>query len=166
MKHRMNTGPNAKLCAGIIGGKVRIWHYLPATWNKAAAVDFYTKVLSPALKHYHGDKKRYTIIEDNDPTGYKSGPALEAKASLKIHPMEFPRYSPDLNPLDFALWNEVERRMSEQEQPEDETVDEFKARLRRTALMIPKAVVTKMLASVKHRAQIIYDNNGGNGSRD
>ena len=26
LKHRMNTGPNAKLCAGIIGGKVRIWH--------------------------------------------------------------------------------------------------------------------------------------------
>ena len=25
-KHRRNTGPHVNLCAGIIGGRVRVWH--------------------------------------------------------------------------------------------------------------------------------------------
>ena len=113
-----------------------------------------------------GAKRRYTIIEDNDPTGYKSGPAMDAKAELKIQSMELPAYSPDLNPQDFALWNEVERRMAEQGAPPDETADGFKSRLRRTALLIPKSVVTKMLASMKNRVQSIYEQKGGNVARD
>ena len=33
---------------------------------------------------------RHTILEDNEPTGYKSNEAKEVKAALKIHPLEFP----------------------------------------------------------------------------
>ena len=35
-------------------------------------------------------KPSFTILEDNDPTGYKSNEAKEVKATLKIHPLEFP----------------------------------------------------------------------------
>ena len=39
--------------------------------------------------------KSFQILEDNDPTGYKSNQAISAKRDLKINPIEFPRYSPD-----------------------------------------------------------------------
>lgn len=51
-------------------------------------------------------------VKDNDPTGYKSRKATEVKDELGIRAMDFPRYSPDLNPMDFFLWEEVERRMA------------------------------------------------------
>ena len=31
-RHKMNTGGSAHLCAAIIKGKVRVWHYLPDRW--------------------------------------------------------------------------------------------------------------------------------------
>ena len=54
--------------------------------------------------------------QDNDPAGYKSKKALDAKDSLGITALDFPRYSPDLNPMDFFLWEEVERRMTKSAQ--------------------------------------------------
>ena len=36
---------------------------------------------------------------------YKSNKAKIAKSSLKIHALEFPKYSPDLMPLDDGEWD-------------------------------------------------------------
>ena len=47
-----------------------------------------------------------------------------------------------------------------------ETVEQFKARLRRTAMSIPAGVIRRMLANIKSRAQSIYDAKGGNIARD
>ena len=63
--------------------------------------------------------------------------------------MQFPKYSPDLNPLDYALWEEVEARLAAQPAPARESAKAFKARLRAAALSIPMAVVQNMLKSVK-----------------
>ena len=56
--------------------------------------------------------------------------------------------------------------MATQKPPANESLVAFKARLRRTALSIPKAVIAKMLASMKERSQQVYDNNGGHIPRD
>jgi transposase len=165
-KHRTNTGGNVNVFAGIINCKVKLWHYLPASWTGQAAEDLYRDVISPALKQHHGKKRRYTTLEDNDPTGYKSWKAVNTKQELNICPLEFPKYSPDLNPCDYSLWAEVEARMATQKPPANESLVAFKARLRRTALSIPKAVIAKMLASMKERSQQVYDNNGGHIPRD
>ena len=81
---------------------------------------------------------------------------------MNIEPLRFPTYSPELNPLDFAVWDEVERRMSEQKASAHESVHALKARLRRTALAIPAPVVTNMLCAIKRRSQSVYDHDGGN----
>ena len=52
---------------------------------------------------------KYRILEDSDTTGYKSIAAKEATEESKIRPIPYPRYSPDLNPMDYFLWNEVQR---------------------------------------------------------
>ena len=164
-KHRTNLG-GVNLVAGIIKGKVRIWHYFDGRWTAEKAADVYKNVVAPALVRAHGRKRRYTIVEDNDPTGYKSTAGKRAKADLNIAPIEYPTYSPDMNVCDYALWDEVERRMSEQAAPKRETREQFKARLRRTALGIPKNVVLNMLGSMVHRTQSIYENDGGHIPRD
>ena len=165
-KHRVNTGGNVKLFAAIIGCRVRVWHYLPRRWNGDEAKKVYEKVLAPALKRHRGPKRTYILLEDNDPTGFKSKVGVDAKAALKIQPMEFPTYSPDLNPLDFALWQEVQNRMAAQVAPNKESAEKFKQRLRKTAMSIPESVVRKMLTSIKGRAQSIYEMNGGHIPRD
>ena len=52
-----------------------------------------------------------SILEDNDPTGYKSSKAKAVKKLLKYKIVSLPRYSPDLNPMDFFLWADIEKRM-------------------------------------------------------
>ena len=47
-----------------------------------------------------GEKRRYVVLEDNDPVRYKSNKAARAKKDGNLVAMDFPRYSPDLNPLD------------------------------------------------------------------
>ena len=165
-KHRVNTGGHAKLCAAIIGGRVRVWQYLPRRWSGAAAADFYTRILAPALKKYRGEKRRYVILEDNDPTGFKSRKGIAAKRAAGIETVKFPKYSPDLNPLDYSLWEEVEARLAAQRAPARESAKAFKARLRAAALSIPMPVVQNMIKSIKSRAQSIYDNDGGHIPRD
>ena len=49
--------------------------------------------------------------EDNDPIGYKSNAAKSAKAACGIKAHAFQLHSPDINPLDLSIWNEIERRM-------------------------------------------------------
>ena len=165
-KHRQNTGGSAHLCAAIIGGRVRVWHYLPRTWNGATAAALYKNVLAPALKKYRGAKRRYLVLEDNDPTGFKSNIAVAAKQDAGIETLQFPRRSPDLNPCDFSLWEEIENRLAAQAAPRQEPAQGFKARLRKTAMSIPEPVVRKMVQAIKGRAQSIYDHNGGHIPRD
>ena len=69
-KNRKNPGASVNVSAGIIKGRIRIWHYLPGRWNGQAAADLYQGPIIRALRRAHGKKRRYTIIEDNDPTGY------------------------------------------------------------------------------------------------
>ena len=164
-KHKGNIG-GVNVCTGIINGKVRVWHYIDGPWSGSQAEAIYRNVIGPALKRNHGAKRRVTILEDNDPTGYKSNVAKAAKAELGIVPMEFPTYSPDLNPCDYALWQEVQNRMDAQKGPARESVEGFKARLKRTALSIPARVVTKMLTSMVSRTQSVYEEDGGHIPRD
>ena len=98
--------------------------------------------------------------------GYKSNKSILAKAELKIEPMPFPRFSPELNPCDFALWNEVARRMEATPAPKNESIEAYKAHLRRVAMGIPEGVITKMLLGIRKRAQQVWEAKGGDIPRD
>ena len=164
--HKVNTGGKVSVCAAIIGGRVRVWHYLTSKWTGAVAETLYKDVLHPALVKHRGKKRSYTILEDNDPTGYKSNRAKAAKAQLRLVPIEFPTRSPDLNPLDFSLWDEVMDRMEAGAPRGRESAEEYKARLRRTALAIPEKVIRSMLSSMAPRVLAVFQHKGGHIPRD
>ena len=165
-KHKVNVGGSVNVCAGIIGGRVRVWHYLPTRWCGDEAANVYKTVIAPALRRWIGNKKKFISLEDNDPTGYRSNLAIAEKATQGIQPIQFPTYSPDINPCDYALWDEVQRRMDGPKAPKNETADAFKCRLRRTALSIPEKVVRKMLSGMVPRMEAVYQNDGGHIPRD
>ena len=102
-KHTANPGGYVKLLAGIVKGRVRVWHYLPKSWNAQVAEDCYRGPNIRVLRRTFPGKKSYKTLEDNDPSGYKCNKAVLAKKELKINPVEFPAYSPDLNPCDYFL---------------------------------------------------------------
>jgi hypothetical protein len=159
-KHNMNTGGKLKLLAGISNCKVAVWEYFDGPWNGERAASMYSKTIAPVLRKKRGKKAKYIVLEDNDPVGYKSNKAEKAKKDVGIVAMSFPRYSPDLNPMDYFLWEEVASRMGENEPRAVETVEAFKKRLRRTAFAIPKSVIKKGILDLKKRIQNCYDNGG------
>ena len=73
-KYHRNTGTNVNVFATIVGGKVAVWHYTKGNWSGLSAERVYRHVLAPALKRIRGQKRRYSILEDNDPTGFKAQP--------------------------------------------------------------------------------------------
>ena len=118
------------------------------------------------LRKVRGKKTSYLICEDNDPTGHKSKAGIKAKHDMNIRTVEWPSYSPDMNPLDFSLWKSIENRLFKTLPKDGVSVDSFKKRLRETALATPRAEVCKMINKIKSKAQDIYDAKGGNIASD
>ena len=87
------------ITAGVINGKVRFWHYVEGRWNATQAVIMYRKLHKALTKAFPSHKGPFTIIEDNDPTGYKCRRAIDEKKKLKIHTDDLPPRSPDLKCL-------------------------------------------------------------------
>ena len=158
--NRMNTGAVAKVCAGICNGRIAMWEYLPKLWNGKQAASLYRGLVIKTLKKNSGTKRRHLVFEDNDPVGYKSNKGLQAKEELGIEAVPMPAYSPDLNPLDFSLWDEVERRMLKNAPKKVETVLAYKKRLRLTALRLPRDLVTRAVSAMPKRMRAVVEAKG------
>ena len=165
-KLKYNSGARGiKVLAGVGGnGKVILWHYIEDRWNGNAAAEAYKGPALQALKKHYPAKRSYSVLEDNDPAGFKSSKGLAAKRASKISVFEIPKRSPDLNVCDYALWKEVNRRMRSQEQKcpvsKREAREEFLARLRRTALRLPATFVRKAIGDMKPRCERLQEANG------
>ena len=159
-KNRMNTGAIAKVCAGISHGRIVMWEYLPKRWTGEEAAKLYKGAILKTLQKERGVKRKYLVFEDNDPTGYKSGLGMDAKAECGIEAIPMPVSSPDLNPLDFCLWDEVSARMVAGAPKHVETVCEYKKRLRLTALRLSPSVVAKAVQAMPSRMRAVVDAKG------
>ena len=158
------------VAAGVIKDRIRMWHTIDGRWtgNKAAAM-YGGPLLKALAKAYPTQAARrnckWIVLEDNDPAGYKSSVAVRKKKEVNINIMKLPPRSPDLNVLDYSLWNAIDRRLRKQEEKfqakKKETKDEFIKRLRRTALGLPAVVVKKAVQDMKRRCTLIRDAKAG-----
>ena len=147
-------------------GRVLMWHVVDGQWNGRAAERMYKGPLRRALLKAHPNARGpFRVLEDNDPTGYKSGLGGSAKAEAGIQAFNMPKRSPDLNPLDFSFWKQVNKRMRAQERSwpksKQETRAQYIARLRRTAMSMPSEYVTKIIGALRRRCQLVVDYKGG-----
>ena len=66
-----------------------MWEYLPKTWNGKEAAAFYEGAIAKTLKKARGEKRKYLVLEDNDPTGYKSNVARKKKVTILRHSLVY-----------------------------------------------------------------------------
>ena len=80
-------------------------------------------------------------------------------------PLSLPRHSPDLYPLDYTVWAEINRRMRKQESnwsaSKKETRAQYLRRLHRTAVTLPKECINKALGNLQHRCKKVVEARGG-----
>ena len=114
---KYNSGAEGvHVLAGMGGnGKILLWEYFEGSWSGKMAADMYQGPVSQALRRAYPGRRRFRVLEDNDPTGFKSKKGIAAKAECNIDVFHIPPHSPDLNPCDFSLWKTVNRRMRSQE---------------------------------------------------
>eukprot|EP00973_Karenia_brevis_P084620 11742573-Karenia_brevis.AAC.1 len=113
-----------------------------------------------ALKKAYPSARRHSVLEDNDPTGFKSKLGIAAKRASGIYPFEIPKRSPDLSVMDYAIWRAINRKMRAQERRmakgKRETRQQYIRRLKRAALSLDPAFIKKSIMNMKRRCQLLY----------
>ncbi|CAK0810352.1 unnamed protein product [Prorocentrum cordatum] len=156
---KVTFGKGVNVAVAISAKKVLMCHVVPKQWNAAEASTMYSKSLSPALRRAYSGKTRFLVLEDNDPSGYKSKSAVQTKVAHAIEVLPFPKRSPDINPLDYGFWDCVNRRLRKQEatysSTKKETRAQFVARLKRTIQRVPEAILTPLVKSMGRRCKAL-----------
>lgn len=161
-----NTGAKSSLVvAGIGNGKLFMWHTVPTgRWSGKAAAEMYESSLRPTLEKAWGSKGRFLVLEDNDPTGFKSGKGIDAKARSNLDVFKIPNRSPDLSVMDYAVWKQINLRMRAQEKTwknKRETREAYLERLRKTAMGLPASFINDSVGDMVRRCQKLYEAKGG-----
>ena len=125
----------------------------------------YRGPLLKALRRHRGIKARYTILEDNDPSGFKSGKGLAAKREVGIHVNPFPKYSHDLNPLDFHVWHAVEKQVIKKIKGPI-SLKKLGVLMGAAARSLKRETILAAVASITDRAKAIVAAKGGAIARD
>ena len=160
-KHKFNPGGHVRILAGICGAKVALWEEVTGQRCGAKAEEMYVGAIKRVLQRLRPHKASWLIMEDGVPSGFKSGKGKAAKRAHRMRSLDQPAYSPDLNPFDFSIWNEIGKTaLSKAKTPN--SVGAYKRVLPNVALSMPKAQVKKAVLAIKARAKTIYDANGGN----
>ena len=165
-KLKYNTGAKGiHVLAGVGNGKVLLWEYIEGRWNSHEAVRIYKGPMLKALQSAYPHRTRFTVLEDNDPTGFRSRIAIKAKEDANIDIFEIPKHSPQLNLCDYFLWKEVNKRMrlTERTWPSSrvEQRSAYLRRLTRTAKSIPSDMITKAVEHMQVRCQRLVEAEGG-----
>ena len=116
-------------------------------------------------KTMRGMLARQLVSLSPDTLARRKRHANAAKAELGIHTMQFPKSSPDLNPLDFYLRDAIERRMRNAKTTPMSVAD-YKAKLRRVAMSIPEDELRKAALRIKGKAKAVHDAKGCDIPRD
>ena len=160
-KYKYNTGARGVMVlAGVGHGKVLVWELIDGrNWNGDVAAEMYAGPIKAALQRACPSKRKFRVLEDNDPAGFKCRKGFAAKVAARLESFDIPRRSPSLNVCDYALWSEVNRRMraAEGKWPagRTETRDRYLARLWRTALGLPASFVESSIADMHRRCRLL-----------
>ena len=107
----------------------------------------------------------YTSEADLCMSGFKSKKAVAIKEEKNLDAFAIPKYSPQLNMLDYYLWSEVSKRMraTERKFPADkrEKRTAFLRRLTRTAKSNPADDIIRAHQSMKVCCERLVDAEGG-----
>ena len=82
-KMKYNTGAKGiHVLAGVGNGKVLLWEHIQGNWNAKEAERIYRGPMLAALKKEYPTLHRFKVLEDNDPTGFRSKRGMQAKEDV------------------------------------------------------------------------------------
>lgn len=163
-KHRYHPGATAWVLGGVCGNRIRLWEYIPGRWNGATAAAMYSGPIKQLLlkaRPLTSSRKRWHIVEDGDPAGFKSAAAMAAKKAARMETIDLPPYSPDLQPLDFSLWTQVEQKARAAIGNKVVSSAEYRRVLRRSALRLSPQIVARAVSAMRPRILAICAAKGG-----
>jgi hypothetical protein len=73
--------------------------------------DIFRDYLLPTVQEHFGEGADWWLLHDNDPGRHKSQVLRTFMHNKYVRPLDFPPYSPDLNPIE-NLWAEMDKRMA------------------------------------------------------
>ena len=159
-QHSFIGMPSVTICAAVGGDRVMMWHAVGKSWNGQTAADMYQGPLLAALRKTWGEKASYIVCEDGDRKGFQSGKGIQAKAKAKIVSLKLPPRTPSLMPWDYALWQQIQVRMTKSAPKGVETKAKYLSRLRKTALSLPRALVRKVIGRMSLNVNAIVEAKG------
>ena len=143
-----------------------VWEEIDGrNWNGDVAAEMYNGPIKDALQRACPVSRKWRVLEDNDPAGFKCKKGRDAKQAAGIESFDIPRRSPALNVCDYALWSEINRRMraAEAKWPAGRTESrkQYIARLRRTAFGLPASFINKSIVNMQQRCKLLHEARGG-----
>lgn len=118
--------------------------------------DIFRDYLLPTVKEQFGEGADWWLLHDNDPGRHKSLVLRNFMHTNYIRPVDFPPYSPDLNPIE-NLWAEMDKRM---DSTQAETKEELEALINTTLTAIPREFFRKLALSMPKRIAQVIERNG------
>ena len=140
---------------GIVGNSVCMWSY----YDRMSS-----KVIADKIQKICEKKSVSKVLMDNHRC-HRSTIMNRKLSSMKVRAISFPPRSPDLMPLDFSIWSIVQRRVHAQENRMSknyvERIQDYKNRLRRSALAISSSTCDRIWESWRNRMRACIESGGG-----
>ena len=159
-KARLLTGiPSVEITAAVHKNRIIMWRESEASWSGAEAAAMYAD-LGKNLRRVLGDRRSYRVVEDGDPKGFQSNKGKAAKTAARITSWKLPPRSPDWMPLDYSLWAIIEDKVLASGPEGHESKQQYRTRLRTTALGLPRKMVAGAIKQMKGRIKKTKANKG------
>ena len=167
-KCKHNTGQKSiQVTVGVGKQGVLFVKLLPPKWNTQTAVEMYED-LARTVRAKLGltANQRITILEDNDPSGYKTQGAQACKTRLKLDVFQIPPRRPDLSVMDYSIWKSIIERLNKENltlsrrRDFSENRDQYIGRLKRAILDTPPATIRNSIGDMVRRCKKLVETNG------
>ena len=152
--------PSVTISACVARNRIIMWRVQSKSWCGALAAETYAGPMMKALRRTWGHRRFYTIVEDGDRKGNQSGKGVAAKATLGIRSMTLPPRTPSWMPLDYALWDRIQKDVLEAAPDGRESKASYIARLEKAAKALPRAYVAKVVGRMKASITVVIEANG------
>lgn len=120
---------------------------------------YYTEILLGHVRLFRGAMDPDFLFMDDNARPHRTAEVFETLENENIERMEWPAYSPDLNPIEHA-WDALGRRVSQRNHP-PRTIQELKIALREEWDNIPQALLNSLIESMHNRCQMCVSVRGG-----
>lgn len=145
--------------------KLNLWGAI--SWNGKVSLyifrqnltgKLYVDILSqklPEMKQLYSSTSAWTLQQDNDPK-HTSRVSKAWFVNNRVHPLPWPSYSPDLNPIE-NLWGYLKKAVAKKK---PKTLDELEKYLLELWEQIDDSYIQKLVISMPNRCSEVMINNG------